>query len=157
MKCSFGKTDSITFLTIGPNPVHLIGTCTAPITSKTIEDKPLAQSTEPPRVINYEDDYDMIMEAQECFEFRDTQDDRFLGGFELQHFELAPTYYGHDDINLREEERNDDDKKLNDRIALGLINGMLNSMDGRKIHRGHDLLKRLDKVSSQIWKARPLA
>ncbi|KAL0078713.1 hypothetical protein F4703DRAFT_1932815 [Phycomyces blakesleeanus] len=141
MKCSFGTTESITFVAYGPNSVYLNGICTAPVMVNSAQDKPSSQHTEDqPRVVNYEDDYQMIMDAQDSFEFCDTQDDRFLGGFELQHFELAPSYFGHDDINLREEERSDDDKKLNDRIALGLINGMLNSMDGRKIHRGQDLL-----------------
>lgn len=44
--------------------------------------------------------------------FRDISDDRFLGGFELRHFGLAPQISFHDKIDLRKEETSEDDKEL---------------------------------------------
>lgn len=45
-------------------------------------------------------------------QFRDVSDNRFLGGFELRHFGLAPQVSLFDKIDLRKEETCDEDKKL---------------------------------------------
>ncbi|KAI8377908.1 uncharacterized protein BYT42DRAFT_605479 [Radiomyces spectabilis] len=71
--------------------------------------------------------------------FRDTEDQRFLEGFDLSHFGLASPNSEHDTVNLREEEETEEERKLNDNILQSLINSMLNSGDDAKIAKAKQL------------------
>ncbi|ORX54480.1 hypothetical protein DM01DRAFT_1335623 [Hesseltinella vesiculosa] len=78
--------------------------------------------------------------------FRDPADRRFLLGFELRHFRLAPQYeaaWNMDDIDLRQEESDDEDATLNDHILESLINGLLNSAAPADIRRGKTIKRKL--------------
>ncbi|CAO3586256.1 unnamed protein product [Absidia cylindrospora] len=75
-------------------------------------------------------------------QYRDPKDKEFLLGFELRHFELDNDS-GLDNINLRHEETTQEDTTLNDNLAFGLVNALLNSSDKADKRKGKKLLKKL--------------
>ncbi|KAG2214327.1 hypothetical protein INT47_000883 [Mucor saturninus] len=97
---------------------------------------------------DYEDDEDDDEEQGDnhgSLAFRDPTDNEFLGGFELSHFQLVPSIPGYDDIDLRQDEQDMNETFLNDNIATGLVNALLNSGDKSQIKKGKTLLKKLKK------------
>ncbi|KAI9279172.1 hypothetical protein BY458DRAFT_584974 [Sporodiniella umbellata] len=77
--------------------------------------------------------------------FRDPSDNDFLGGFELRHFNLVPNYPGFEKVDLREQEKTQEDTLLHDNIARGLVNALLNSGDKIQVGKGKELQKKLRK------------
>ncbi|KAI8093438.1 uncharacterized protein BX664DRAFT_329708 [Halteromyces radiatus] len=75
-------------------------------------------------------------------QFRDPNDKRFLLGFELRHFELD-SELGLDNINLRAEETTPEDVSLNDNLAEGLVNALLNSSSPDDKKKGNAMLRKL--------------
>ncbi|CAO3625487.1 unnamed protein product [Cunninghamella blakesleeana] len=111
-------------------------------------------------LIEEEDDDDDDYEYEEdeddegggsMLQFRDPSDNRFLGGFELRHFGLEvdtelpgiPV----DDIDLRKEEENEEDRSLHNNIIQGLINAMINSGDTYQNARAKAVKKLLKQQS----------
>lgn len=145
------------------------------------EDEERETITGQPRYANYlsdllgpdlpdedDDDYEDMDDDDEAdnygtMAFRDPTDNEFLGGFELRHFNLAPNIPGYDVVDLRQQEKDAEDTKLqqvfdqlewdtngltdfySDSIATGLVNALLNSGDDFQMEKGRDFLKRLKK------------
>ncbi|KAI8988095.1 hypothetical protein BDF20DRAFT_305550 [Mycotypha africana] len=74
--------------------------------------------------------------------FRDPTDNEFLGGFELRHFNLAPDVPGFKKVDLRSQEDSIQDTQLNDNIARGLVNALLNSGDAFQVKEGKRILQK---------------
>ncbi|CEP17435.1 hypothetical protein [Parasitella parasitica] len=98
---------------------------------------------------DYEDDDPYDADEFGTMAFRDPTDNEFLGGFELRHFNLAPNMPGFDDVDLRQQEKCLEDSLLNDNIATGLVNALLNSGDEFQMEKGREFLKKLKKQRKQ--------
>ncbi|KAI8885321.1 hypothetical protein K501DRAFT_284385 [Backusella circina FSU 941] len=85
-----------------------------------------------------------ISDAYGTISFRDVNDNSLIGGFELRHFNLGPDYPGYEKVDLRAQENSVEDSLLNDSIATGLINALLNSGDKAQMQHGLELQKKLD-------------
>ncbi|KAI8062324.1 uncharacterized protein B0P05DRAFT_245769 [Gilbertella persicaria] len=94
---------------------------------------------------DYEEDMDMSQDDYGTLAFRDPSDNAFLGGFELRHFNLMPNLPGFEKEDLREQEQDVEESLLNDNIARGLVNALLNSGDQEQIKKGKELAKKLKK------------
>ncbi|ORZ16367.1 hypothetical protein BCR42DRAFT_414900 [Absidia repens] len=88
-----------------------------------------------------EDDMELDEDDFGPLQYRDPKDKEFLLGFELRHFELDNDS-GLDNINLRHEETTHEDTSLNDNLAFGLINALLNSSDKADKRKGKQLLSK---------------
>ncbi|KAI8643071.1 hypothetical protein BD408DRAFT_415540 [Parasitella parasitica] len=98
---------------------------------------------------DYEDDESCEADDFGTMAFRDPTDNEFLGGFELRHFNLAPNMPGFEYVNLRQQEKSLEDSLLNDNIATGLVNALLNSGDDFQMEKGKEFLKKLKKQRKQ--------
>ncbi|KAI9278230.1 hypothetical protein BDA99DRAFT_491508 [Phascolomyces articulosus] len=131
----FKDVDEPTLLLTGVNPINITGN----IIQEDDEYIPDGEDEE-----DEEDGYGPI-------QFRDPSDQNFLGGFELRHFGLEPQYsFYPDKIDLRKEEEDEEDVRLHDNIAMGLINSMMNSGDDTKAKKAKAIL---GKLSGSIWEA----
>ncbi|KAI9265832.1 hypothetical protein EDC94DRAFT_47219 [Helicostylum pulchrum] len=162
----FIKEDDATLILCGTNPVNLVGSLlndNSPDASGGSGDEEEDETVSgQPRYAEYlsdllgpdlpEDDDEDYLDDEEDEEdadnygslaFRDPNDNEYLGGFELRHFNLGPKIPGYDNINLRKEEKDDQDTQLNDNIAKGLVNALLNSGDKPQIKKGNEFLKKL--------------